>query len=657
MSTEYPVSRTRYGPVTRQVEEHTGPASRPATASILSGRLLFGALLLVLAMSPFEAGYPPLARLWATFTNLEIALFVLAVACVFRLVVDRTARARFMRLPMLVPITALIGATVLSSLFCEFRSLGVQSIYRLLMGVVVYASAWEALRDGRRVLTALGTLVGAGTISAVLGLLEFANWVNVEPWLRMFKPQPTTVGGMLRLSGTFEYANGAAMYFEMVLPVLIGLVLLCSSGSLPAGTSGGGHAPMQFRRWVLWVLYPLVGLYTVALILTFSRAAWAGIGVALGVICLILIVRYIRAARAGEARQVAAMFRPIALAVLMMAVGAVYVSLTQPLLWLRLTGENDRSWYANTIIPQALPPMAAGDGVTVTVTLRNDGPMVWRAERVPVVHLSYHWMSADRSHYVVFEGERSLLPHDVQPGESVTIEAFVLAPPEAGRYYLQWDLVQEDVTWFSAKTGTGTEPALYTIAPRTGTRPPQARTHPPVSVQAFSNTDTSTVPRSRLWRVAFDMFRAHPLFGVGPDGFRNLYGRYAGVSDWNRNIYTNNTYIEMFTNLGLAGGLAFLLLTCMALWRALRGVLKSPVNGLWVLSVALTASLVAFFSHGLVDYFLFSTPMYVLFWFVMSQSAGEGAGRGWQSLPHTPPSSDHAHSDAEQAIVASDLTI
>jgi hypothetical protein len=634
MSTEYPVSGTRYGPVTRQVEEHAGPASRAATASVLSGRLLFGALLLVLAMSPFEAGYPPLARFWATFTNLEIALFGLAVAWVFRLAVDRGARTRLTRLPLLVPIAALIGATALSTLFGEFRSLGVQSIYRLLMGVVVYASAVEALRDGRRMLRALGTLVGAGTISAVLGLLEFANWVNVEPWLRMFKPQPTTVGGMLRLSGTFEYANGAAMYFEMLLPVLIGLVLLCSSGSLPAGAPAEEHAPMQFRRWVLWVLYPLVGLYTVVLILTFSRAAWAGIGVAVSVICLILIVRYIRAARAGEARQVAGMFRPIALAVLMMAVGAVYVSLTQPLLWLRLTGENDRSWYANTIIPQALPPMAAGEGVTVTVTLHNDGPMVWRAERVPVVHLSYHWMSADRSHYVVFEGERSPLPRDVQPGESVTIEAFVLAPTEAGRYYLQWDLVQEDVTWFSAKTGTGTEPALYTIAPRTGTtRPPKARPHPPISVQAFSNTDTSTVPRSRLWRVAFDMFRAHPLFGVGPDGFRNLYGRYAGVSDWNRNIYTNNTYIEMFTNLGLVGGLAFLLLTCMALWRALRGVLKSPVNGLWILSVALTASLVAFFSHGLVDYFLFSTPMYVLFWFVMSQSAREGRAGDGKALP------------------------
>ena len=46
----------------------------------LANNLLFGALLLVLVSTPFEAGYRPLGHiLWATFTNLEVTLFLLGV--------------------------------------------------------------------------------------------------------------------------------------------------------------------------------------------------------------------------------------------------------------------------------------------------------------------------------------------------------------------------------------------------------------------------------------------------------------------------------------------------------------------------------------------------------------------------------------------------
>ncbi len=620
----------------------------------ISSRVLFGALLLVLAMSPFEAGYPPLGRfLWATFTNLEAALFVLLGAWMCAMAVDPQTRKRFLRLPLLAPITALLVASVVSTALGEYKALGVQFIYRLLMGVLVYACAWLTLNSRLRVLAAAGTFVGAGFVSAVLGLLEFASWVNVEPWLSAFKPQPTTVGGMLRLSGTFEYANGAAMYFEMALPMLLGLLLFFSAkgavASAPQDHPKNRGAKSLTSKLPIAALYAMAGLYAMALILTFSRAAWAGTLVAVAVLFVALILRRRSqtkeslAASAGlpgapapnenvrAAPHAFAPIRVLALAVAVMAVGAVYVSLTQPLLWLRLTGENDRSWYRNTISPGQVPALSAGSIVTVPVTLRNDGPMTWWAERVPLVHLSYHWMSADKSHYVLFEGERTKLPHDVYPGQSVTVEAVLMAPPKPGEYYLQWDLVQENVTWFSEKAGVSTEPTRHVISEDTTLsgrlRRPPAVNHPPISVRDFANRDTSTVPRSKLWRTAFAMFQDHPLFGVGPDGFRNLYGKYAGVSDWNRNIYTNNTYIEMFTNLGLAGGLAFLWLAGLALWSAVRIVLGKGqgAHGLWLLKLGAAASLIAFFFHGMVDYFLFSTPIYVIFWFIMAVAGSRQA--------------------------------
>ncbi len=75
--------------------------TRPrARVSDLAGRALFGTFLLVLLMSPFEAGYPPLGRfLWATYTNLEATIFLMAAAWAITMLVDPQARLRFIRTP------------------------------------------------------------------------------------------------------------------------------------------------------------------------------------------------------------------------------------------------------------------------------------------------------------------------------------------------------------------------------------------------------------------------------------------------------------------------------------------------------------------------------------------------------------------------------
>jgi hypothetical protein len=605
-------------------------------------RVLFGALLLVLALSPFEAGYPPLGRvLWATFTNLEVILFVLAGAYLVTLVRDGEARRRLLRLPLLWPIVALVGASVVSTIFGEYKSLGVQFIYRLLMGVVVYAAAWEVLRGRRRLLTGLFVFVGAGLVAALIGLLEFAPSLNIQPILRAFKPQATTVGGMLRLSGTFEYANGAAMYFEMALPVLVSLAMLFSSRRLIADLFGERSVPESNRRGVLALLYVGVGVYMMALILTFSRAALGGVLVALAVFGVMAIVRRRTKDEGRRTKEITnyelriteenpkssksqsvVIWRSLAITAGVMVAGGVLVFLTQPMFRLRLLTENDLDWYRAAVIAEPLPDLAARQLITVPVSVRNDGRMVWPAGGVLPVHVSYHWMSATENVYLVFDGLRSGLPHDVAPGETVPVLAIVQAPPRPGNYRLQWDLVHETVTWFDRKQGVQGEIRAYTIseALAVGSQHPPASTMPP-PVDVLSIADTTSIERTRLWRVALAMFLDHPITGVGPDGFRNLYGRYAGVTDWNRNIYTNNTYIEMFANLGLLGGLSFLWLAGLALWRAGRDLLRAPTGPVWLLGIGATAALVAFFAHGVVDYFLFSTPIYVIFWFLLAASA------------------------------------
>lgn len=618
-------------------------------------RVLYGALLVVLVLSPFEAGYPPLGRfLWATYTNLEVILFVLAGVYVLTLLLDKGARGRLLKLPLLWPIVAFLAACVVSTVFAEYKSLGLQFIYRVLMGVMVYAAAWESLRGRRRLLTALSVFVGAGLVSALIGLLEFAPGLNVQPFLRAFKPQATTVGGMLRLSGTFEYANGAAMFFEMALPVLVSLAILFGSRRLIAELFGEGTVTEKKRWVVLALLYVGVGVFMMALILTFSRAALAGVIIAFGVFAVAAIVgrseeerRTKGESRSGRRDQLSTIknqqpapaprraivrrplsfvgpiiWRSLAVAAGVMVAGALLVFLTQPMFRLRLLTQNDLDWYKATVTADPLPQLSARQIITAPVTVRNDGRMVWPSGGVLPIHVSYHWMSATEDVYLVFDGLRSGLPRDVSPGETVSVLAIVQAPPRPGNYRLQWDLVHENVTWFDRKQGMTGEIRAYNIseAVAVGSQiPPSSTMPPPVGVQAIA--DTTSVSRTKLWRVAFSMFLAHPITGVGPDGFRNLYGKYAGEADWNRNIYTNNMYIEMFANLGLLGGLAFLWLVGSAMWRAVRDLLRATVGPVWILGVGATAALVAFFAHGMVDYFLFSTPIYVIFWFLIAASS------------------------------------
>ena len=50
---------------------------------------------------------------------------------------------------------------------------------------------------------------------------------------------------------------------------------------------------------------------------------------------------------------------------------------------------------------------------------------------------------------MVFDGARTPLPQDLAPDASVEVDASVIAPNEAGKYEVQFDLVHEGVAWFA----------------------------------------------------------------------------------------------------------------------------------------------------------------------------------------------------------------
>ena len=62
--------------------------------------------------------------------------------------------------------------------------------------------------------------------------------------------------------------------------------------------------------------------------------------------------------------------------------------------------------------------------------------------------ISYHWYKKDKVIYK-WDNERIALPNYLRSNENINVILPVKAPPEAGEYYIQIDIVEEGVKWYS----------------------------------------------------------------------------------------------------------------------------------------------------------------------------------------------------------------
>jgi O-antigen ligase len=105
--------------------------------------------------------------------------------------------------------------------------------------------------------------------------------------------------------------------------------------------------------------------------------------------------------------------------------------------------------------------------------------------------------------------------------------------------------------------------------------------------------------RFTLWRVGWEVFRDHPLTGVGPGGFRSVFPHYyAGLLDGERDWGSaHNLFLHQAAERGLVG-LAGLAGVCAAVALDLRARLRRGIDP-WVLWVF--AAVAAFFVMNLTE--------------------------------------------------------
>ena len=110
------------------------------------------------------------------------------------------------------------------------------------------------------------------------------------------------------------------------------------------------------------------------------------------------------------------------------------------------------------------------------------------------------------------------------------------------------------------------------------------------STQA-AHIDEATAYRLTLWRTGAHIFADHWLTGIGPRGFRHIYGDYAQADDfWIKRIGHGQTHphqflLEIAIETGAIGLLAFAVFYTR-LWRLLRSPRADGSAPIWLLSAA-----------------------------------------------------------------------
>jgi hypothetical protein len=542
-------------------------------------------LILASIFLPFEFKIPLFTLGPLGITSAEIGIYITAGLWAAGL----SARRR-LRWTTTHSCIALWGAVlILSALTApSHKSEALKFALRGVGGCFLCLAAADFVRTSRAAASVGLALLAGSTLSAVAAQIEI--WMpGAAAFLGVFKTEPSRIGMYLRASGTFQYANIASMYWEAALPLAL---------AVPLWWWGRRSGRWWWAGWFGSVLL-LEAIY-----LSASRA-----GIVIAALILITLILMSKKSRNT--------MRPLAIASLFswFLMFALHVAVDD-LFLLRLTTSDLSSWYRAEYqdFPERLT-LTAGKTVRVPLTIINRGQLAWHAHGRQAVAVSYHWLDPAAENILIWDGTRSELLTDVAPGATTQIEAWLKAPVKPGSYALQWDMLQEKVTWFSMFESNPARSRVSVLASPTSNALPD-------DIKPIAWPLPSPPDRMALWGAATKMWAHRPFLGVGPDNFRHLYGSFLGLGRFDERIYANNLYLETLANLGLAG-----LLALLALLAALGACIRMTWRGLTLpedklLLAGIAMGLAAFCIHGLVDYFLAFTPTYGQFWILAGTIVG-----------------------------------
>ncbi len=540
-------------------------------------------VVLLLVSAPFERLQPLLRFPGQQLSNVEALLLTILTVWALALVLGRGALgARTLALarsPLAIPLASLVLVMLAAALIAppaeSLRGNALNMAGRYGLALLVYLLTVHAV-SGDRLDRLLTVALALAAVLSMMVLLDFWGVPAVRAWLGQFRTDIAHVGSQVRATGPFQYPTISSMYLEVLFALGLGFLLLT--------LDRGRHKAAAIAIAVLLVVGQAVAL-------TFTRA---------GLLTLLASLTIVAALRLRERGLDRAVF---ILGAIALAIGLQFVaSRSFEALRLRMSTEARDQWYRASFNAPPAIEIPVGGTIQVPLSVTNTGRLTWAPDGSPRIRLSYHWLHADDDRVVRWEGVRTDFASAVEPGQTAVMVARVDAPSQAGVYRLLWDIEEEHRLWFT----TEPDAALFTSrATVTG------HATSPVAPMALKPFPKSSARPGRLvlWRAAGRMLVDHPWTGVGPDNFRLLYGRYAGLANADTRVHSNNLYLEVLVSGGLVAGLALAWIG----WR-LAIVSWSTVAPLAVHPAApgVVAALAALAVHGLFDAFLAFTATYIL---------------------------------------------
>jgi O-antigen ligase len=205
----------------------------------------FAFICLILVFTPLARGG---VQGWAIAVMHIVTLLALAI-----LLVQRSLEWdwHWIRTPLDWPIAALLLLTFFSTVFSSHRPTSVWAFLLLLNYVIIYYLVIHTVHSRGKLRGLLWVILGTGGFLAIFGLIKFSG-LNIFPW---FYYDDLPYFGAL--TSTYGNPNNIAGFFEMTIPLALGLLL----------------ADRRGRRSQIMYL-PMLLLFGIALILTLSRGGW-----------------------------------------------------------------------------------------------------------------------------------------------------------------------------------------------------------------------------------------------------------------------------------------------------------------------------------------------------------------------------------------------
>ncbi len=124
--------------------------------------------------------------------------------------------------------------------------------------------------------------------------------------------------------------------------------------------------------------------------------------------------------------------------------------------------------------------------------------------------------------------------------------------------------------------------------------------------------------RAEVWQTGFAIIKRHPVFGVGLGNYDEAYKKYVREAIGREPlepvmIHAHNIFLDFWTDMGLIGLLAFLVLLAYffrAFWQA-KNINRALAFGAF-------GGMITVLGHGLLDTPYFKNDLSYLFWFIIT---------------------------------------